>query len=159
MKRCLLEQTESKARKNTYLERKSGRDMKEGEGMEQIGNCRFCGQAAMIKEKEPLEKPQLDEIATMRCVCEKAEKYQEEVTKQKRAYRRIEELCGADAGEGQESEEVIELLKRAAEGVCGKAIKAITVKTAGNAEIKIAETAKGKIKIGRKKTMQKSFEE
>lgn len=123
-----------------------------------IGTCLFCGQSIIVDGGEEITEQQLREYATMKCSCDAAQKYQENVMRRDLAKERIGELFGEGAEEEfQQPENVRGLLLDAVDAVCNEDIKSVTVTIRKGLKCKIAWTATDKLKVTRDVSKNSEF--
>lgn len=121
------------------------------------GACCFCGQIRQIEALKEWTPDAYNEMATEMCECIEAINY----TAKKRQKERAEKIINRQFGEGSEEPvqpEVIDFLKTGAEMIIEQKLGKLTVTCAEGIEAKISITAKGLVKIKRKKTEEKAEE-
>ncbi|MCM1296463.1 MAG: hypothetical protein NC311_13075 [Muribaculaceae bacterium] len=114
-----------------------------------MGACRFCGQNVIVEDGAEMTAPQLEEAATMRCECDKAQEYQKSAKRRTVAKQRVKELFGEDAGEYQQPDTVQAIILNAVDAICDKKMKAAIVTIRTGLRCRIMQMAKDKIKVVR----------
>ena len=117
---------------------------------EQLGTCKFCGQAFMIETLGMTSSEDLDERATEKCDCNESKQYINRRDRKKKACAKIEELFGEEGT-------ITEILKANLDNMLDYKIATISIDETGY-KAKMQMTSKGKIKIeksiSRKATME-----
>lgn len=118
----------------------------------EIGACKFCGQCHQIEVVGKWEEEALNEIATEKCKCDEAQKYQREKRRKEKASHKINELFKADC------EELLEMMNEAVEKIMEGPLNKIVFNTETGVKATISVNSKGNIKIERAVTAKRSSE-
>lgn len=121
--------------------------------------CRFCGQLVQLDGDCELTEKQAEEEAAMRCKCAEAAEYQKMRKRKEKALKNISLLFGEDAGpEKRIDENIVDILKTAAEEICSENIEKISLNMWGGVKASVSRNAKGEINVERTETKKKLTE-
>lgn len=122
--------------------------------------CRFCGQLVQLDGDCELTEKQAEEEAAMRCKCAEAAEYQKMRKRKEKALKNISLLFGEDAGpEKRIDENIVDILKTAAEEICSENIEKISLNMWGGVKASVSRNAKGEINVERTETKKKKLTE
>ena len=121
------------------------------------GACCFCGQIRQIEALREWPPEIYNEVATELCDCAEARGYKDEKQQKERAEKIINRQFGEESGEPV-SPEVVDFLKTGAAMIIEQRLGKLTVTCAEGMEAKISITAKGLVKVKRKKVEEKTEE-
>lgn len=129
---------------------------------EVYGTCRFCGQIVMDVGTKAMNQKKRDELASRRCDCAEAQRYDKVMRQVERAEERIDELFGAEASALDfvpiEDAATLQLLRDAATLIARKVVDAVQVKISGTVAAKISGNSKGGISVERKETTSQKLD-
>lgn len=125
---------------------------------QRAGGCQFCGQMITVEVPEGWKEEKIDELATECCKCQEAEGYAYKKRRKERAVEAILKQFGPYQETGIIREGTMELLAEIADQVVEDKIQSGTIDIGGGLKAKISMTAKGAVKVERRKTEKESKE-
>ena len=126
----------------------------EARSIERTGACRFCGQMATVRVLKEFTDEETDELATELCECPEASYYSMQKGRKERAHERINTLFADE----NLTEDEMKFLHRAVKPIVGGWIEKMSIDVTEILKMTINQTAKGNIKITKKKSISSSQE-